>query len=193
MAFVATMGFSRMGGSKAKMQSSIRKLGTLIREVKYKSKLESATFRIVFDLGENNGENEDNANQARVTQYWVEKAPGTVLLGKDKEKSLEELKSDDDKDAPPDPNSFQADPRLMKKPEELPSGLYISDIDAGLKDGPIESGRAYIYFLPQGFVSEVAIHLETTDDLHWTLATRPLTGKVDVFTEKKELKDLQSQ
>jgi prepilin-type N-terminal cleavage/methylation domain-containing protein len=189
IAIVATFGFSRLNTNKARMQASMRKLGTLIRDVKYRAKLEGATFRIVIEIPATEPETEEE--EELKSQYWVEKAPGTVLVGEDKEKSLKDIKEEDE-DAPPDPNAFQPDPRALKKPEELADGLRFVSVETANREEPVIQGHAYIYFLPQGYVDEVAIQLETADKVAWTLATRPLTGKVDVFAEKKSLEDLRS-
>jgi general secretion pathway protein H len=192
-AFIATIGINRIGGQKAKIQASVRKLGTLIKDIKYKSKLEGATFRLAIEISAKDAPL-DLEDKDRKSRYWVEKAPGSVLLGQDAEKEAEKKAAQGDKkDAPPDPNAFQPDPRLLKRPEDLPSGLFFTEVEFAKTDKPVTSGIAYIYFLPEGYVDEVAIHFKNIDNLQWTLMTRPLTGKVDAFQENKKLSDLGKQ
>jgi len=49
-----------------------------------------------------------------------------------------------------------------------------------------EEGKAFLYFFPNGFVEKAMVYL-TDGSRHYTLVTQPLTGRVRVFAEKKDV------
>ena len=52
--------------------------------------------------------------------------------------------------------------------------------------------RAYIYFFPEGIVEEAAVQITNRDQLIWTLATHPITGRTDVIQKAIRLEDLKT-
>lgn len=186
LAFIATLAIPKLGGQKAQVQSMVRKIGITARQLKYSAKLNNATYRLVIQLVPNPDDNRSNEEGLK-NKFWVEKAPGSVLTSNDEE--AEEIDSEDE-NAPPDPNGFIPDQKIMKKPEELPSGMIFQRVELASQDEPITEGIVYIYFLPEGYVNESAIHLEYSKKQHWTIAIHPLTGRADVFPEDVSLDTL---
>lgn len=169
----------RLGGGNYKIKGVVRKLGVLSREIRNNAKLRNATYRLVIEMNQDGDKRED--------LYWVEYASGTVLGGQ----ADEELNDDDDVKTP-SVRSFQPDTRLMKKPEKLPSGMKFSKVEIASAKKPFTEGRVYLYYLPQGYVEENVIQISYGDDLKWTLAVQPLTGKVDVVSDHIDLAKLRA-
>ena len=187
LAFVAVMAIPKLSGRKAEVQSMVRKIAITARELKYKSKLQNATYRLVIQIVPKPDESELEPTELK-NQFWVEKAPGSVVLGNDDEESKD--KDEDDENAPPDPNGFIFDQQILKEPEVLPEGMVFERVELASQEEPITEGIVYIYFLPEGFVNESAIHLEFSEKLHWTIAIHPLTGRADIFDEDVPLESL---
>ena len=188
LAFMSVVALPKLGGRKAEVQSMVRKIAIVSRELKYKAKLQNATYRLVIQVVPNSEEFDSDTEELK-NSFWVEKAPGSVILGNDPDDEPEE-DDDDDENAPPDPNGFIMDQKILKKPEELPNGMIFERVElANLKD-PVREGIVYIYFLPEGFVNESAIHLQYDEKLHWTIAIHPLTGRADIFDEDVSLDTL---
>ncbi len=81
-----------------------------------------------------------------------------------------------------------ADPSHRKR--VLPSGVYFKDVITGrsLARASFKDSERFILFLPTGFVEPAAIHLETTSNkIHYTLETKPHTGRTKVYDEYIEL------
>ena len=185
---MSVMALPKLGGRKTEVQSMVRKIAIVSRELKYKAKLQNATYRLVIQAVPPPEEFETEPTDLK-NQFWVEKAPGSVILSNDPE---EEDEDDDDEDgqAPPDPNGFIMDQKILKEPEKLPEGMIFERIELANQKEPITEGIVYIYFLPEGFVNESAIHLEFGEKLHWTIAIHPLTGRADIFDEDVSLDTL---
>lgn len=188
IAFVVTLGISRINKNNNDLKATLRRVSTLSKQLHSLAKLNSATYRIVFDLG--GGEDKEKSQS-----YWVEKALGSVVLApEDYEKKLDEQagKKSEDEDAKKAPPSggFQKDEKVVKGAKALPNGIKIESVESPASPEPITSGQAYIYFFPQGLADEAIVHLKAADKVEWSLAVRPLTGKMDIFDGKKTLKDL---
>lgn len=188
VAFVAP----KLGGRNQQIKAVVRKIGVLSREIRNQSKLQNATYRLVIDM---NSQNEDGANGKTEPKYsyWVEKSPGTVIGDQAEEEEKAKEKAKDDKDAPPAPDSFTVDSRLMKKPEELPTDMKFDRVEIASSKDAFTEGRVYIYYLPQGYVEESIIQLSYGDKIKWTVAIRPLTGRADVYQDHFGLKDVRPQ
>ena len=177
-------------GNKAK--AHIRKLSTISKELHTRAKLNGAIYRLVIDMKD--GESSDE-NQT----YWVERSNQKTLISEKELQEMEQLRKDGklekDKDGKPKPipGGFTPDTQILKNVQELPSGLRFSELEKANSEKPITSGRAYIHFFPQGLVEEAAIHLKISDDVQWTIAIAPLTGKTDVVSSNVKLQELREQ
>ena len=85
------------------------------------------------------------------------------------------------------------DQQILKKPQELPPGMIFQRVELASQKEPVTDGIVYIYFLPEGFVNESAIHLHFGEKQHWTIAIHPLTGRADIFHEDVSLDELRQQ
>lgn len=193
IAAVVTMALPRLGGRSNEIRATVRKLAVLSRDLRSRAKLNNATYRLVINMQET----EDTAKaEDRKYTYWVERAQGEILNNYDPENppQLEDKNKDEDTgDEKPPPPPFVPDPKVMKKPEELPGDLIFESVELATVDEPITSGLVYIHYLPTGFVDEAAIHLKRGDKIAWTLAIEPLTGRMDIIDENRKLEDLRSK
>lgn len=196
IAAIVTMALPRLGGRSSEIKSTVRKLAILSRDLRSRAKLNNATYRLVIDMGDSESENTNN--EKKKTTYWVERAQGEILNDYDPknppqlhtEKNTEKNKDqEENQPAPP----FSPDPKVFKKPQELPDGLIIESVELATFDEPVSSGLVYIHYLPTGFVDEAAIHLKHGEKIAWTLATEPLTGRMDILNEDRRLQDLRAK
>ena len=75
----------------------------------------------------------------------------------------------------------------------MPNGFEITKVEYARGEEVIDSGMAYVHFLPEGLVEETAIHLSADDKLKWTIAIHPVTGRVDIYTSEISLKEIKAQ
>jgi general secretion pathway protein H len=182
LAAVMAVGAGHLYRSSDAMRAQIRKFAIMTREVRNIARLTNSTMRIAIKMDDEKGH-----------QYWVESASGNVtLLSAEKQKELEQMTELAREDEKPK-NEFSQDSRVLKKPENLPRGLFFEDVEITGQDQPTKSGTAYIHFFPQGLTQEAAIHLTDRKTLNWTLTINPLTGRADVYERKLTLKELHGQ
>ncbi len=149
------------------------------KDVKSRAKLTGSTYRLAFDLTENQ------------QSWWVEKSTRTVVLDKSQieaAKEAEKSKADKKEGAPPP--DFQIDGSFFKKKQRLADGFKFKQIESGTVDYIYTEGMAYIHFFPQGLIETSAIQIEDPKKNVWTLVFNPLTGQTDLIPEAKLLKDL---
>ncbi|RME15956.1 MAG: type II secretion system protein [Bdellovibrio sp.] len=164
-----------------KIKTELRKMAVMSRYIHELAKLHHLTYRLVIDLRTGKDSTEPH-------QYWVEKTSKTVFF---KKASNEKKK----KKSSRDPDGFEKDPHVMKHPRELPSGLYFESVELASSEKPIKEGIAYIYYLPEGLAQEAVVHIKHKkyDELNWSLAVLPLTGKGKLIPKNISLKELQEQ
>ena len=177
----------RMTSVNHQMRAGVRKLATISRQIRNQARLQGAVYRLVIDLGDGT----DKAKQ----KYWIEKATDKTVLTKDEmEVPLVPKDKKDQDDAKKNPPLFVKDNRLIKGGDaELPSPLQFENVEMKRLDGPVTRGVVAIHFFPQGFVEEAALHLKAGKNAHWTLATEPLTGRMDIIPKDITLRDLDNQ
>ncbi len=190
VAFIVAIALPRIAGHTNQTKAIIRKLSTLSRELRFRAKLENATYRIVFDM-----EEDDKGNP--LDSYWVEKGHGSILNNynpesppknpADEARARKEAKDHDEKLPPP---QFTIDRSITQKHVVFPSQLILKSVELSTLDEPVTKGVVYIHFLPSGFSDEAAVHLNY-GKIRWTLVTQPLTGRMVILTENKSLKDIE--
>jgi general secretion pathway protein H len=67
----------------------------------------------------------------------------------------------------------------------LPSSVRLS-VWTKHQRNVVQSGRAYLYFFPQGFTERAQLYVRQGDNV-WTLQVSPLTGKTTVVAEALEV------
>ncbi len=172
----------RLVDKKTQMKSVVREFAATTREIHNAARLFNSTYRLVIEMNSEGGH-----------QYYVEAAPGNVvLLNEEQQKDFESL-SEKEKEEAKKKSQFTPDERVMKKPRQLPSGLFFEEVEYGNRTFALNTGKAYIHFFPQGLTEEAVIHITDKKSLDWTIALHPITGHADLFDGKKLLKDLRSE
>lgn len=168
-----------------RIKGSVRKLNVVIKQVQNQARLSNTLHRLVIDLTPQEGTSTEDANKFE-QGFYVEVAQAKsaqVVFSNENEEAKDE---DEDNPAPKD---FVQDTKVLKKKEVLPTNFYFKDVE--FRDKKIENGKAYIYFFPQGYVTQAAIHITNRDKINFTIVIHPLTGQTTLFNEEKTLKELQ--
>lgn len=186
-----TFGARKFVNRGTQMKAQVRRFSTMTKKLRNRARLDNQTYRLVFDLP---------IDRDKQQSYWVESTSKPALLLNDEQREeleddIEEVETKDGKKVKPDPQGFVQDSSVVKDaPVVLPDGLFFESIEIG--GDPIEKiseGRVYIYFFPQGYVQESAIHLSNRDSLNWTLVIQGLTGRVSIFDKYRSLEDFQDK
>lgn len=174
----------RLGDKKTQMQSTVRALASTSREIHNAARLFNSTYRLVINMDAEEGHS-----------YYIESAPGNIaLLTDEQQKEAEKNKTiGDDDEEKKTKGLFSEDARILKSPVSLPRGLFFEEVEYAGRPAPLNVGKAYIHYLPQGLVEEAAIHITDRKTLNWTIAIHPITGLTDIFDGKKSLKELRSE
>ncbi len=187
MGSVVVMVIPKISNRNSEIKSEVRRLSTLTRQIRSLAKLQHATYRLTFNLGNEGGETEHS--------YWIERANGEVLLSEDRENNyITNLnsKKDDNEEEQGDPTGFTIDKAILKSPKTLPRDMIFESIELPNFSKALKYGKIYIHFFPSGRVEEAAIHLKL-ETFQWTLAIHPLTGKTDITSQYVSLKDITNQ
>jgi general secretion pathway protein H len=182
MAAVAALGVPRMLGTGTQLRTTMRQLSVISRRLHHMARMNKKTYRLVIQLG-------DGQEQT----FWVESSERNVALLSDEQikEEDEKLRNLDEEERPK--SNFTLDTTVLKKPQTLPNKMYFEDVELSTRNSVISSGRAYIHYLPQGFVEEAAIHITDKKEIHWSLIVHPLTGQGDVVSKYLSVKDLRAK
>jgi general secretion pathway protein H len=187
--------------TKSELRGSSAKVAGAIRYCFDRSVTTGAYFRLVLDLDDN--------------KYWAERSDERFYLAAGKEKTAgkgqafdaaadEARKDEEDKkideqlkslggtaaslDPPPRPKraKFQTfkDATL---PQVKLGKVHLMDVLTPRQPEPYAKGRAYLYFFPDGHTENAIVRL--SDGTSWySLIVHPLTGRVELRSEKTELR-----
>ena len=152
-----------------------------IRYLYNSSVTENKTVRLVFDFETNS--------------YWAEATSEKFLLenpdSKKDDKSEDEIdtnKEDEGKYLEPIEATFGSIETPFIETRALPSGIYIKDIYTQRDKDAVGSGRAYIYFFPNGTAEAAVINLrDESDERHISIKINPFNGEADVASEYRKL------
>ncbi|MBU4484301.1 hypothetical protein KKA47_02640 [bacterium] len=178
------------------IKKAVGRFGSTIRYLYNKSATEHLYVRLVLDI-ENN-------------KYWVEATTDMVLLinpedeealakaeerakaaaeGKENPPSLlDDEESEVEAEVVPQNVSFsQVDSHLLK-PQVLPEGVYFKDVQTLHQAAPVNGGKAFIYFFPNGYVEKSVINFRNDDDdVHYGIQIKPLSGGVVIHPQYYEM------
>lgn len=179
LAAVTVVIMPRLGvNQKAKLQSQIRHLSVIGRELHNASRLQNKIYRLAIRMDEKEGHS-----------YWVESTSDKILL-KTSEEIEEEKKENRDK---PVTSAFSADSTIMKEPKSLPPGIFFETVEVKTFEEPFTAGVAYIHFFPQGPSEEAMIHVGDRKNLKYSIYFHPLSGQGRVYNQAMSLKDFASE
>ncbi len=179
--FLMAFGAKKLRSPNVDLKKAVRDLAGVSRELHTRAKITGVTFRLALEM-----------NEKKLHRIWVESSTSKILFPSEAELKEKARGRDKDKDGKEKKNPFTIDKRSFSNGQkELPAFLKIKKVEYANRDEVVTEGIAYIHFLPEGLVEEAAIHLATVDDqIKWTIAIEPITGKVDVFTNEIALKDI---
>lgn len=200
---VAT-GIGALTGSDARQAAG--ELAGTIRSVYDTAALSGKTCRIVFELPlQREGDDESDGQVV----YRAECAASAVTTSRDRD---EELKRVGDADADRSAGRarkygtgdaalkdlFAAEERRVEnaanfseftseevQPRKFPSNVRVH-VWTRHQQKPATSGKAFLYFFPQGFTEKAHVYVRQGDNV-WTIAVSPLTGKTVVHGEELEV------
>lgn len=147
-------------------KAAARRLSSTIRYLYNKSATEGVTLRLVFDLDD--------------PSFWVEGTSESFTLTREEEEAFSkrsETKDSKSEELKSKEVTFSPQESSLTKPYHLPKGVYFKDIYAEHQIAPVDSGKAYIYFFPQGYVERSVINLrDKNDEVHYGLKVNPISG-----------------
>ena len=186
--------------SRGNLRSSASKLAGGIRSCFDRSVTTGQYYRIVLDLDG--------------TKYWAERSDDRMYLARDKEDSpgqgkafdavaaeqklLEEEAKEKERQAQlggtaamlePPPKPRRAKFQTFKDatlPQVALKKVRLFDVYTMRQREPYTSGRAYLYFFPDGHTERAVVRLSDGDNFY-SLIVHPLTGRVEVKSGKYEI------
>jgi general secretion pathway protein H len=186
--------------AKSELRGSASKLAGAIRYCFDRSVTTGSYYRMVLDLDQN--------------KYWAERSEDRTYLNAGKELSpgrgqaldvqAEEAKRDEEEkkaeemstsvggqmmtlDPPPKPKraKFQTFKDATLPQVKLKRAQFF-DVFTPRQREPYTKGRAYLYFFPDGHTERAIVRLNDGDDFY-SLIVHPLTGRVEVRSEKTDI------
>lgn len=202
------MGVGAITGSQARQSAG--ELGGVIRSLYDTAALTGSTCRLAFELPAPKDEDGQTKYWAECASGNVTTRKDREEAIKDEDRARTDAskkrKKDEDRrftslssDSQPDLQTLQAmeKERVEKQstfaeytsPEietrTLPSSVRLS-VWTRHQRNVVQSGRAYLYFFPQGFTERAQLYVRQGDNV-WTLQVSPLTGKTTVVAEELEV------
>jgi general secretion pathway protein H len=195
----ATVGFRAL--TRGDLRTATSKLAGAIRYCFDRSVTTGQYYRVVIDLDGN--------------KYWAERSEDRMYLARDKEDSpgrgkafdavAAEKKLDEEEQRQKDLQPQYGGTAAMLEPPPKPrrarfqtfkdatlpqvalkkSRLF--DVYTPRQREPYTSGRAYLYFFPDGHTERAIVRLSDGDDNFYSLVVHPLTGRVEVRSGKYEI------
>lgn len=153
------------------LKSASSKLASTLRYLSNKAVTDHVYLRIVYDLEQQS--------------YSVEESSEPFVIDPDESDKGEK---DSDGEETRETEAFsQAESRLLQ-PTKLSSGVFFKDVSVSFLNGKTEHGKAYTYFFPDGYATATVINLRDEDDEeHYAVELSPLSGRVKVEAEYREL------
>lgn len=138
--------------------------------------------------------------------YWAEETSERFLIGMEKEgqqvnrsvgqqvgeaEDSGEPKDGEKKEAvvaPLEPAFGTMDSSLLEV-KQFPSNVLLKDVYTSRSVEPVASGRAYIYFFPNGYMEEAIINFkDASDEKHLSIKFNSFNGEADVSNEYRKPK-----
>lgn len=203
---LATIGASLLTSSyRSKSRELSWRMASTIRYLYTTAVTENKTVRLVFDF-----ENDSYLAEATLDQVLLEdkeKADKKVDIKNEVEnkkqeeasieakKDGEESKEGGEKEKtvsyvePLEPSFGSLDSPLIEM-RSLPAGMFLKDIYTSHDKDPIGSGKAYIYFFPNGYADGAIINFKDEEDVkHTSVKINPFNGSVDISQEYRTLEE----
>jgi len=169
------------------MKRASNKLASTMRYLYNKAASEGLYIRLVLDIEE--------------SVYWVEATTDPFMLstGDEDTGSLKggskETKEGEEGEGAEDETMDDGEPYAIKpakpvfnpvdsyllKPTKLPDSVHFKDVYVEHDRSSIDSGKAEVYFFPNGMVEHAVINLrDEGDEINYSLETNPISGRVNI-------------
>ncbi|MDO8643946.1 MAG: prepilin-type N-terminal cleavage/methylation domain-containing protein [bacterium] len=147
--------------AEVNLKQAAARLGSTSRYLRNKAITQKAVYRLIYNLEEGT--------------YQVEVTKDAFVIALTKEKPPVEGEESSVPAA-----SFSADEEYLLEPVKLPRGVFFKDVWMPVMQEKRESGKAYTYFFPSGFVTKTIVHFRDDDDeAHYSLLLHPYSGQVE--------------
>lgn len=187
VAGMVTLAMPYIGNRNAQIKRSLRELTVMSREIHSRSKLQGVAYRLVIDMGNPLASGDSPSEQS----FWVEKSNGKVVIKEDEEEEALKREEETDEAKKADPKGFSIEGAIAKR--TLPSGLRFEKVELTRLRSPIERGKAFIHYLPEGLADEAAIHIKGPNKMEYTVSIHPLTGRAELIAKALTLREMREQ
>jgi len=163
MLAVVSVSYSSL--TEANLKEAAIKLGSTSRYLRNKAITKKAVFRLVYNF-------EDGTYQIEWTKdgFVIARPDQKTPTSKEEEPLIPAA-------------TFSADEEYLLEPVKLPRGVFFKDVWMPIMEEKRESGKAYTYFFPNGFVTKTIVHFRDEDDEdRYTLLIHPYSGRVEALT-----------
>lgn len=191
------------------MRKTASKLATTIRYLYNKSVTDSIYMRLVIDMDENTYWVEATGDPLLLADprglgrgeeeraLLIEKAKEEIEEKKPLETTETKEAKEGEKEKPtvpqkllPQQASFNQITDYLLKPTPLPDSVFFKDVAVEHYPTAVEGGKVTIAFFPNGYVEAAIINIRNDDDdVHYSLKTNPVTGRVSVEAEYRRFED----
>jgi len=184
--------------TQADFKNEVRRMASAIKYTWSRAAVNNAQYRIVFDLDENSYRTEvtrapvveeSENRQSESSEYISEEA----REAQEKEEESESELEDDQEDEPFDTDhrpSYQEVQDSELKSHDLPGNIRLVEVIPCDREGSVTEGTAALHFYPNGFMQPAIIVLQQGEEgRYFSLKTEPLTGRVQIESERLEQTD----
>ena len=168
------LGVSFVNRQENIIKKTLRQFIALNRQLDSYAQLNKTIYRLVIHLN-----NEENST------WWVEQK--TNLLPPLFEDSTEK-KEDSEEQVP----SFIMADNFFNEAQYLPGDLSFASVEYSKSEEEVSSGKAYIYYFPEGQTSQILLKLKS-EKKYWSLLIDRFRGELTVLSGEKQLADLERQ
>ena len=173
------------------MKKASSKLASTMRYLYNKAATEGLYIKLVLDFEEqvywveatsdpfvmSTGEEEVRAKRGG----FFDKKPEEGEEAQAAEGETGEEGSEEDYAIKPKKATFSKVDSYLLKPTKLPGTVFFKDVYVEHERGVVDSGKAEIYFFPNGMVEHAVVNLRDDDDeTHYSVETNPISGRANI-------------
>ncbi len=161
------------------MKGDARRLASLCRFLRIEAVTKHRYYRLVLEMDKN--------------RYQVEQSQEPFVIAAEEEEKLEATEPEGEKlpeEVPEEAakETFEKAESSLLRETALGKTVFFKDVAISYLPTKREKGRVRVYFFPDGYVTPAVINLRDEDDEdHYSIAIAPLSGKVTVAGEYRDL------
>jgi len=176
----------------AEMKTASSRLASTIRYLYNKSATERLYLRMVYDFEGHSYQVEATTEPFMISSSDLleeDKQPAEEEEGEERD-PWEEREERAEKAKSGEQEAFSEVESYLLKKVSLGDNIFFKDVHVSYAKEKIEEGKAYTYFLPNGFATPTVINLRDADDeSHFSLRIMPLSGRVAIENRYRELNE----